>query len=206
MAVLLALMTLVTFIGQQDDIGQGSYDVAGAFLVTLLQTSAAGLPAAADRRADRRDHRPRRTRARQRAHGRARCGRFGGAHRRLRGACGRGRRCAAVGDRRVFRAARRPVRATVQDLQPLLAARVHGQPQRLGARGPVLHQRAPPGGREPVRRHLRLRTRCGAAADDGRPRGDGRPGFERPLGADELRRDAPGRGCDGGPDRRPAGD
>ncbi len=37
MAVLLALMSLVTFIGQQDDIGQGSYDVAGAFLVTLLQ-------------------------------------------------------------------------------------------------------------------------------------------------------------------------
>ena len=37
MAVLLALMTLVTFIGQQDDIGQGSYDVTGAFLVTLLQ-------------------------------------------------------------------------------------------------------------------------------------------------------------------------
>lgn len=37
MAVLLSLMTLVTFIGQQDDIGQGSYDTAGAFLVTLLQ-------------------------------------------------------------------------------------------------------------------------------------------------------------------------
>ena len=37
MGVLLALMSLVTFIGQQDDIGQGSYDVAGAFLVTLLQ-------------------------------------------------------------------------------------------------------------------------------------------------------------------------
>jgi len=37
MGVLLALMTLVNFIGQQDDIGQGSYDVAGAFLVTLLQ-------------------------------------------------------------------------------------------------------------------------------------------------------------------------
>ncbi|HTL50474.1 MAG TPA: LPS export ABC transporter permease LptG [Steroidobacteraceae bacterium] len=37
MAVLIALMTLVTFISQQDDIGQGSYDVAGAFLVTLLQ-------------------------------------------------------------------------------------------------------------------------------------------------------------------------
>ncbi len=37
MAVLLALMTLVTFIGQQDDIGQGSFDVSGAFLVTLLQ-------------------------------------------------------------------------------------------------------------------------------------------------------------------------
>ena len=37
MAVLLALMTLVTFIGQQDDIGEGSYDVSGAFLVTLLQ-------------------------------------------------------------------------------------------------------------------------------------------------------------------------
>ena len=37
MAVLLALMTLVTFIGQQDDIGQGSFDVTGAFLVTLLQ-------------------------------------------------------------------------------------------------------------------------------------------------------------------------
>ncbi len=37
MAVLLALMTLVNFISQQDDIGQGSYDVAGAFLVTLLQ-------------------------------------------------------------------------------------------------------------------------------------------------------------------------
>jgi lipopolysaccharide export system permease protein len=37
MAVLLALMTLVTFIGQQDDIGEGSYDVAGAFFVTLLQ-------------------------------------------------------------------------------------------------------------------------------------------------------------------------
>ena len=37
MAVLLALMTLVTFIGQQDDIGQGNYDVKGAFFVTLLQ-------------------------------------------------------------------------------------------------------------------------------------------------------------------------
>ncbi len=37
MAVLLALMTLVTFIGQQGDIGQGSYDVAAAFFVTLLQ-------------------------------------------------------------------------------------------------------------------------------------------------------------------------
>lgn len=37
MAVLLALMTLVTFIGQQDDIGQGSYDVSDAFLVTFLQ-------------------------------------------------------------------------------------------------------------------------------------------------------------------------
>ena len=37
MAVLLALMTLVTFIGQQNEIGQGSYDVAGAFLVTMLQ-------------------------------------------------------------------------------------------------------------------------------------------------------------------------
>jgi lipopolysaccharide export system permease protein len=36
MGVLLALMSLVTFIGQQDDIGQGSYDVGGAFLVTLL--------------------------------------------------------------------------------------------------------------------------------------------------------------------------
>ena len=60
MAVLLALMTLVTFIGQQDDIGQGSSLVAGAFLVTLLQLSTAGLPAVANRRADRRDHRPRR--------------------------------------------------------------------------------------------------------------------------------------------------
>jgi lipopolysaccharide export system permease protein len=37
MAVLLALMTLVTFIGQQDEIGQGSFDLSGAFLVTLLQ-------------------------------------------------------------------------------------------------------------------------------------------------------------------------
>lgn len=37
LAVLLALMTLVTFISQQDEIGQGSFDVAGAFLVTLLQ-------------------------------------------------------------------------------------------------------------------------------------------------------------------------
>ena len=37
MAVLLALMTLVNFISQQSDIGQGSFDVAGAFLVTLLQ-------------------------------------------------------------------------------------------------------------------------------------------------------------------------
>jgi lipopolysaccharide export system permease protein len=36
MAVLLALMSLVTFINQQDDIGQGSYQVADAFLVTLL--------------------------------------------------------------------------------------------------------------------------------------------------------------------------
>ncbi|MEX1995142.1 MAG: LPS export ABC transporter permease LptG [Steroidobacteraceae bacterium] len=36
MAVLLALMTLVTFIGQQDDIGQGSYGVVEAFLVTAL--------------------------------------------------------------------------------------------------------------------------------------------------------------------------
>ena len=37
MAVLLALMTLVTFISQQDDIGQGSFDVSGAFFVTLLE-------------------------------------------------------------------------------------------------------------------------------------------------------------------------
>ena len=37
MGVLLALMTLGNFIGQQDDIGQGSYNVSGAFLVTLLQ-------------------------------------------------------------------------------------------------------------------------------------------------------------------------
>jgi lipopolysaccharide export system permease protein len=37
MGVLLALMTLVTFIGQQDDIGQGSYNVTAAFLVTFLQ-------------------------------------------------------------------------------------------------------------------------------------------------------------------------
>jgi lipopolysaccharide export system permease protein len=37
MAVLLALMMLVTFVGQQDDIGEGSYDVASAFLFTLLQ-------------------------------------------------------------------------------------------------------------------------------------------------------------------------
>jgi lipopolysaccharide export system permease protein len=36
MAVLLALMSLVTFINQQDDIGEGSYQVADAFLVTLL--------------------------------------------------------------------------------------------------------------------------------------------------------------------------
>ncbi|MGH8250358.1 MAG: LPS export ABC transporter permease LptG [Steroidobacteraceae bacterium] len=37
MAVLLALMSLVTFIGQQDDIGEGSFDVSAAFLVTFLQ-------------------------------------------------------------------------------------------------------------------------------------------------------------------------
>ena len=37
MGVLVALMTLVTFIGQQDDIGQGSYDVKSAFFVTVLQ-------------------------------------------------------------------------------------------------------------------------------------------------------------------------
>ena len=36
MAVLIALMTLVTFIGQQDDIGQGSYGVSDAFLFTML--------------------------------------------------------------------------------------------------------------------------------------------------------------------------
>ena len=37
LAVLLALMTLVTFIGQQDDIGEGSYDVGAAFVFTFLQ-------------------------------------------------------------------------------------------------------------------------------------------------------------------------
>ncbi len=36
MAVLMALMTLVTFIGQQNDIGTGSYGVSDAFLFTLL--------------------------------------------------------------------------------------------------------------------------------------------------------------------------
>ena len=36
MAVLMALMTLVTFIGQQNDIGKGSYDVGDAFLFTML--------------------------------------------------------------------------------------------------------------------------------------------------------------------------
>lgn len=36
MAVLMALMTLMTFIGQQDDIGKGSYDVGDAFLFTML--------------------------------------------------------------------------------------------------------------------------------------------------------------------------
>ena len=37
MAVLLALMTLVTFIGQQDDIGRGQFDVVDAFLITALK-------------------------------------------------------------------------------------------------------------------------------------------------------------------------
>ena len=36
LAVLMALLTLVTFIGQQDDIGTGSYGVADAFLFTAL--------------------------------------------------------------------------------------------------------------------------------------------------------------------------
>lgn len=36
MAVLLALMTLMIFIGQQDEIGEGSYRVGDAFLYTLL--------------------------------------------------------------------------------------------------------------------------------------------------------------------------
>ncbi len=36
MGVLLALMTLLNFIGQQDDIGEGTYDVKGAFIVTFL--------------------------------------------------------------------------------------------------------------------------------------------------------------------------
>lgn len=36
MAVLMALMTLMTFIGQQDDIGEGNYRVGDAFLYTLL--------------------------------------------------------------------------------------------------------------------------------------------------------------------------
>jgi len=36
LAVLLALMTLVNFISNQDDIGQGTFDVAGAFFVTVL--------------------------------------------------------------------------------------------------------------------------------------------------------------------------
>ena len=97
MGVLLALMTLVTFLGQQDDIGQGSYDVTAAFLVTLPAAAAAGLRTAADRRADRRDHRPRRPRARQRAHDRARGRRVGRAHRALRRIRGRHRRGARCG-------------------------------------------------------------------------------------------------------------
>ena len=36
MAVLMALMTLVTFVGQQNDIGQGSYGVSDAILFTML--------------------------------------------------------------------------------------------------------------------------------------------------------------------------
>jgi len=36
MAVLMALMTLVTFIGQQDEIGKGSYGIGDAFLFTML--------------------------------------------------------------------------------------------------------------------------------------------------------------------------
>jgi len=36
LAVLLALMTLVNFISNQDDIGEGTFDVAGAFFVTIL--------------------------------------------------------------------------------------------------------------------------------------------------------------------------
>ena len=133
MAVLLALMTLVTFIGQQDDIGQGSYDVAGAFLVTLLQ-----LP--------------------QQAYQLLPIGALIGA---IIGLGGLARdseltvvRAAGVSVGRIavsaalaglvvaallwvigeyFAPAGRPVRAPVQDLQPLLAARVRGQPQRLGA-------------------------------------------------------------------------
>ena len=35
-AVLLALASLFTFIGQQDDIGTGSYDVGNAFVFTML--------------------------------------------------------------------------------------------------------------------------------------------------------------------------
>jgi lipopolysaccharide export system permease protein len=36
LAVLMALMTLLTFIGQQDDIGKGSYGIGDAFLFTVL--------------------------------------------------------------------------------------------------------------------------------------------------------------------------
>ena len=199
MAVLLALMTLVTFIGQQDDIGQGSYDVAGAFLVTLLQ-----LP--------------------QQAYQLLPIGALIGA---IIGLGGLARdseltvvRAAGVSVGRIAVSAALAgvvVAALLWVIGEYFAPPAdqyarqfkifsrYSQLEFTGSRsawvreGPYFINVRRQAAENLFGGVLRLRTRRRAAADARRPRGDGRPGCERPLGADELRRDAPGRGCDARP-------
>ena len=156
MGVLLALMTLLNFIGQQDDIGEGTYDVKGAFIVTFLhlpQQAYELLPIGALIGAIiglgglARDSELTILRAAGVSISRiALSAGFAGAH----------RRSVLVGDRRVLRAAGRPVCAAVQGLQPFLPARDRRQPQRLAAPGRLVHQCAKAGRGKPVRRRVRL--------------------------------------------------
>ena len=117
MLVLLALGALFMFIGQQDDIGTGSYTRDAGVAVRRVEPAELPVRVAARRRVDRCVARPRQPRPRQRVDRDARIGRDDGTLLPLAGG-GRPRACARdVRGRRIRGAAARAVCAAVEGVQ-----------------------------------------------------------------------------------------